>query len=270
MRVTTASRHRPRKGSTPLASMSANVTRHSLGRRCWPWPDGGSRRGSIVPAWTYRPQNRQDGQPSPSHISSVARSADREAPLSCRPCLPFVRGIDTVGSLRSTGITPLPRSTDPSATLSSSVDFPGSPVLRPPLFRRFPGGMRRSFPVAGVSLSPCCRSHPARAVRRVSQSARAHAAFRRVPGSASGALTFGATCAFACATAWKTRPHPADECGREASEGWFPVPLLSELQGSGFSPGRVTSYDMLAFPGHTTGRLSAYTALRPTSANVSN
>jgi hypothetical protein len=31
-------------------------------------------------------------------------------------------------------------------------------------------------------------------------------------------------------------------CSRAASESWFPVPLRSELQGSGFSPGRFASY----------------------------
>jgi hypothetical protein len=37
---------------------------------------------------------------------------------------------------------------DPSATLSSSTAFPGSPVIRPPLLRRFRGGRRRASPVA--------------------------------------------------------------------------------------------------------------------------
>lgn len=42
-----------------------------------------------------------------------------------------------------------------------------------------------------VSLSPCCRSHPAGVVRRVSQAATAHAAFAfPVAGSASGVCHF--------------------------------------------------------------------------------
>src|SRR5262249_32472026 len=36
----------------------------------------------------------------------------------------------------------------PSATLSSSADFPGTPVIRPPLPRRFRGGTRRVSPLA--------------------------------------------------------------------------------------------------------------------------
>ena len=38
--------------------------------------------------------------------------------------------------------------TDPSATLSPSIDFPGSPVIRPTLLRRFRAGARRASPVA--------------------------------------------------------------------------------------------------------------------------
>src|SRR5438128_3188645 len=50
--------------------------------------------------------------------------------------------------------------TGPSATLSSSADFPGAPVIRPTLFRRFRGGTRRASPGAGrvlvtvLSLTP--------------------------------------------------------------------------------------------------------------------
>ncbi len=45
----------------------------------------------------------------------------------------------------------LPRfvaSTDPAATVSSSADFPGSPVIRPTFLRRFRGGTRTASPVA--------------------------------------------------------------------------------------------------------------------------
>jgi hypothetical protein len=73
----------------------------------------------------------------------------------------------------------------------------------------FAAGRGGSLQLLGVSLSPCCRSHPAGVVRRVSQSATAHTAFTfTVAGSASGAITFGATCAFACATAWRLAPIP--------------------------------------------------------------
>src|SRR4029450_980492 len=73
----------------------------------------------------------------------------------------------------------------------------------------FAAGRGGSLQLLRVSLSPCCRSHPAGGVGRVSQSATAHTAFTfTVAGSASGAITFGATCAFACATAWRLAPIP--------------------------------------------------------------
>ena len=45
----------------------------------------------------------------------------------------------------------LPRfiaTTDPAATVSSSTDFPGSPVIRPTLLHRFLDGTRTASPVA--------------------------------------------------------------------------------------------------------------------------
>ena len=65
----------------------------------------------------------------------------------------------------------LPRflaTTSPSATLSPSADFPGSPVIRPTWLRRFRDGTRRASPVARrvlvtvLSLSPRRRSPPRR------------------------------------------------------------------------------------------------------------
>jgi hypothetical protein len=51
----------------------------------------------------------------------------------------------------STHVVPLPRvitRTVPSATLSSSIDFPVEPVIRSTLLRRFLAGTRRASPVA--------------------------------------------------------------------------------------------------------------------------
>src|SRR5882724_4973118 len=60
--------------------------------------------------------------------------------------------------------------TDPAATLSSSADFPVSPVIRPTLLRRFRAGTRRASPVAQhvlvtvLSLPPRRGEHPYRSV----------------------------------------------------------------------------------------------------------
>src|SRR6516164_1858699 len=63
--------------------------------------------------------------------------------------------------------------TDPSATLSPSADFPGSPVIRPTLLRRFLVGTRRASPVAQhvlvtvLSLPPRRGEQPYRSVFRL-------------------------------------------------------------------------------------------------------
>src|SRR5258705_13333139 len=67
--------------------------------------------------------------------------------------------------------------TDPAATLSSSADFPVSPVIRPPLLRRFRAGTRRASPVAQHVLVTALSLPPAEVNIRIGQSSAAHAAF---------------------------------------------------------------------------------------------
>src|SRR6476620_4328671 len=52
----------------------------------------------------------------------------------------------------------------PSATLSPSADFPGSPVIRPTCLRRFRGGARRASPVARRALVTVPSLPPRRSV----------------------------------------------------------------------------------------------------------
>ena len=52
----------------------------------------------------------------------------------------------------------------PSATLSPSADFPGSPVIRPTWLRRFRGGTRRASPVARCVLVTVPSLPPRRSV----------------------------------------------------------------------------------------------------------
>jgi hypothetical protein len=59
----------------------------------------------------------------------------------------------------------------PSATLSSSADFPGAPVIRPTLLRRFRGGTRRASPVAAPRVLVTVPSLPPRR-RGIAASAR--------------------------------------------------------------------------------------------------
>jgi hypothetical protein len=88
----------------------------------------------------------------------------------------------------------------------------------------------------GVSLSPCCRSHPARVVRRVSQCATAHAACTfPVAGSASGAAHFRGHLCVRLRYSLATRHHPVDGVVERLQDVGFPSPC---------SP----SYRALAFP----------------------
>jgi hypothetical protein len=68
--------------------------------------------------------------------------------LSSRPCLPLCRRrCKWQGPFAPRTLLRFIASTDPSATLSSSADFPGSPVIRPTLLRRFLAGTRRVSPI---------------------------------------------------------------------------------------------------------------------------
>ncbi len=84
-----------------------------------------------------------------------------------------------------------------------STDFPAWPVIRStlllPLSWRDEEGFSSCY---DVSLSPCCRYHPAGVTHRIGQSSLSHAAFTyltkvRPPGH----VTFGATSAFTYVTA---------------------------------------------------------------------
>src|SRR2546430_13234449 len=73
----------------------------------------------------------------------------------------------------------------------------------------FAAGRGGSLQLLSVSFSPCCRSHPPRVVRPVSQSATGHTAFAfTVAGSASGAFTFGGPFWVVLRSGWEIRPLP--------------------------------------------------------------
>src|SRR5262249_33003665 len=67
--------------------------------------------------------------------------------------------------------------TDPAATLSSSTDFPVSRLYGLPCSDDFAPGRGGLLQWPYMSLSPCCRFHPAEVSIRIGQSSAAHAAF---------------------------------------------------------------------------------------------
>src|SRR3984893_2059873 len=141
------------------------------------------------------PRNARTVQPSPCRISSASGPANQWTPLSSRPCLPLCRRrYKWQGPFAPRTLLRFIASTDPSATLSSSADFPGLPVIRPTLLRRFRAGTRRASPVAQhalvtvLSLPPRRGEQPYRSVFGCSCCLRPSEV-----GSALGATFFEAT-----------------------------------------------------------------------------
>jgi hypothetical protein len=99
-------------------------------------------------------------------------------PLSSHPCLPYCWSrYKQQGLFAPRTLLRFFATAGPSATLSSSTDFPVFPVIRlpaPPISRTGRGGLLQ---LLGSSLSACCRYHPARVLCRLSQIAALHAAF---------------------------------------------------------------------------------------------
>ena len=86
--------------------------------------------------------------------------------MSSRPCLPLCwRRCKWQGPFAPRTLLRFIASTDPSAALSSSVDFPGLPVIRPTLLRRFLVGTRRVSPVAQHVLVTVLSLPPRRGVQ---------------------------------------------------------------------------------------------------------
>src|ERR1022692_1323095 len=70
-------------------------------------------------------------------IFSASGPANQWTPLSSRPCLPLCwRHCKWQGPFAPRTLLRFIATTDPAATLSSSADFPVSPVIRPTLLRR--------------------------------------------------------------------------------------------------------------------------------------
>src|SRR6516225_8246937 len=130
-----------------------------------------ARRVSTLQTWTYRPQKRQDGSAFALTYILRLRSCKSMDALSSRPCHPLCwRRCKWQGPFAPRTLLRFIASTDPSATLSSSADFPGLPVIRPTLLRRFLAGTRRVSPVAQhvlvtvLSLPPRRGEQPYRSV----------------------------------------------------------------------------------------------------------
>ena len=151
VRATSSSRSCSRNASTPPASMASNVTPSIPGAPLFFLASvvGLAQRLQLADVDVQAPEPpglvslRLDVDPPPQvlqidgrlcHLAPASRVgggvAEQQGPFAPR-ALP--RLVATAG---------------PSATLSPSADFPGSPVIRPTWLRRFRGGTRRASPVA--------------------------------------------------------------------------------------------------------------------------
>ena len=116
--------------------------------------------------------------------------------ISPRACLPSCRrNYKQQGPFAPRALPCFLATTNPTVTLSSSTDFPGSPVIRPtllpPISRRDEEGFSSC---ATRPVSPCCHFHPAGVTNRLSQVTVRHAVFAsRLQARPPSVRTFGAT-----------------------------------------------------------------------------
>ena len=124
---------------------------------------------------------------------------------------------------------------NPTATLSSSTDFPVSPVIRPTLLPPISQRDEEGFSSCMTRpMSPCCHFHPAGATNRLSQITVRHAVFTLVDAGSTSEFRYfrGHIC---------VRLHygPVTHCHPEDG-------LVDGLQRLGFPPPCHPSYKVLA------------------------
>src|ERR1019366_95096 len=108
-----------------------------------------SRSVSILQIWTYKPQKRHDGSAFALTYRFLLRSCKLMGVFVIHPCLPSCwNRYKQQGPFAPPALPGILATADPSATLSPSVHFPGSPVIGPTLLQRFRAGARRASPVA--------------------------------------------------------------------------------------------------------------------------
>src|SRR4051794_21700436 len=132
----------------------------------------------------------------------------------------------------------------PSATLSPPADFPGCPVIRPGLLRRFRGRGEEGFP--SCSACPRHRAVATTPPERIASSANLRRSVLPSPDDRGlglrGLHNFGATCAFTLVTARRLAHHPEDGFVNGLQDIRFPSCLPFKLRGVGYYPGGTDSH----------------------------
>ena len=175
--------------------------------------------------------------------------------------------LPTGGSLCSTGIPPLHRSYGPLRPPLIFRRFPGvsgyTTSLAPPFSRWDEEGFSSCFACPcphAVAPTPPEWSAASASVRRPMRPSPA-----RVQARPPGLLTFGATCAFACATAWTLAPIPRMRLSRGFRRLVSRPPAL-RAPGLWLFPWEVfLLLNTPAFAGRTTGRATCTASGSPVS-----
>src|SRR6202008_3335769 len=98
--------------------------------------------------------------------------------LSFHPCLPCCwNHYKQQGLFAPRALLRFLATTDPADSLSSSTDFPVSPVIRFPCSADFTTGRGGLLQLLSMTLSPCCPYQPRRSVCAASVLASHHTAF---------------------------------------------------------------------------------------------
>src|SRR6476660_7977596 len=153
-----------------------------------------ARRVSILQTWTYSPQKRQDGSAfALTYILRLRSCKSMDAYLVL--AFPYVGDIANGRAPSLSGhysASSLLRTQPPPSRLRPTSRFRRLYGL--PCSDDFAPGRRGLLQLLSLSLSPCCRFHPAEVNSRVGQSSAAHAAFAlRLKARPSGILIFEAT-----------------------------------------------------------------------------
>src|SRR4029077_7215662 len=185
------------RASAPCASMASKVIPSTPGAPSFCLAISyAARRVSTLQTWTYRPQKRQDG--SAFALTYILRLR------SCKSMDAFV-----ISSLPSPMLEAFANGRAPSlhghypASLLVRTHPPPS-RLRPtsrgcrlyglPCSGDFSSGRGGFLQLLSMSLSPCCRFHPAKVNSRIGQLSAGHSAFAlRLRARPSGIFTFEAT-----------------------------------------------------------------------------
>ena len=203
-----------------------------------------ARRVSSLQTWTYRPQNRQD-------VSAFALTYSLRL-RSCKSMDAFVisslpsrlkETLQTEGPLCSAGVTPPHRSlrTHPPPSRRRSISRL-SRLYDLPCSGDFAPGRGGLLQLLGMSLSPCCRFHPAEVgVPRRSDFGTPCCLRPTVAGSALGSTHFRGHFRVHCRYGPVTRDLPKGDLVDRLQDLGFPPPCYPNYGAPDFCPGRSTS-----------------------------